>query len=213
MSDGEALRRVRAGEREAFRVLVERYQGRAYRLALRMLRSEEAARDAVQEAFVKAYRALPRFQGRSRFYTWFYRLVVNQCLDARRRDRSDRHVPFEEAGVPHGEGPAAAAPELHGRPQGPAADAMRKELRERIAAAVEALPESSRETFLLREVDGLSYAEIARAQAIPKGTVMSRLHYARRQLREALLAAGVEAPADGPDGARETGGRAPEERS
>lgn len=202
---------MRAGERDAYRVLVERYQGRAYRLALRMLRSEEAARDAVQEAFVKAYRALPRFQGRSRFYTWLYRMVVNQCLDARRRERSDRHVPFEEAGGPHGEGPEAPSPEVHGRPQGPAAGAMRKELRERIAAAVEALPESARETFLLREVDGLSYAEIARSQGIPKGTVMSRLHNARQRLRETLLAAGVEAPGAAA-GAPESG-RGPEEEA
>ena len=78
----------------------------------------------------------------------------------------------------------------------PAAAVLRKELRQRMARAIEALPEGSRETLLLREVDGLSYAEIAEALSIPKGTVMSRLHYARRQLRQLLREAGVAAPAD-----------------
>jgi len=101
-SDEEAIRRVLAGDRDAFAVLVERYQGRAFRLAQRVLRSEEAARDAVQDAFLKAYSSLSRFQGRSSFYTWFYRLVMNQCLDARRRDKASRQVEFEEGGAAEG---------------------------------------------------------------------------------------------------------------
>ena len=87
LSDEEAVDRARAGDHDAFRVLVERYQGRAYRLALRVMRSEEAARDAVQEALLKAYSSLGRFEGRSSFSTWLSRLGRNQCLDASRRDR------------------------------------------------------------------------------------------------------------------------------
>lgn len=206
ISDGEAIRRVRAGERDAFRVLVDRYQGRAYRLALRVLRDEEEARDAVQEAFLKAYGALDRFEGRSRFYTWLYRLVMNQCLDRRRRDRSDRHVPFEEGGAAEGEAAPDDPPEVLGVRFAPAAEAMGKELRRHLAAAIDTLPEAARATLLLREVEGLSYAEIAEALAIPKGTVMSRLHYARRQVKRALIEAGVASPAaDDDQGAADAG--------
>ena len=96
MSDGEAVARARKGDHDGFRILVDRYQARAYRLALRVLRDEEAARDAVQEALLKAYASLSRFEGRSSFYTWLYRLVMNQCLDMKRRDKSARHVDWED---------------------------------------------------------------------------------------------------------------------
>jgi RNA polymerase sigma-70 factor, ECF subfamily len=192
-SDLEVIQRVRNGESEAFRFLVERYQGRAYRLALRVLRDEEAARDAVQDAFVKAYTALARFEGRSSFFTWFYRLVMNQCLDARRRDKSGREVAFEEGGGQELEPEASVelVPEVDGVSFAPAAQLMRKQLLEHLARAVEQLPPAARETLLLREVEGLSYAEIASTLSIPKGTVMSRLHYARKQLQRWLVDAGV----------------------
>src|SRR3990172_7891757 len=87
-SDAEVVARVRGGDREAFGWLVRRYQGRAWRLAVRVVRDEELARDIVQESFLKAYRSLDRFEGRSGFYTWFYRMVMNLCIDSKRRDRS-----------------------------------------------------------------------------------------------------------------------------
>jgi RNA polymerase sigma-70 factor (ECF subfamily) len=192
-SDAAYVEKARAGDHEAFRVLVERYQGRLYRLALRVLRDEEQARDAVQDSFLKIYRSLDRFEGRSSFYTWAYRLVLNQCLDARRRDRSDRHVEFEDERSLDLPEPAPAAV-AGGAGAGPDEDLERSDLRRLMQRAVSALPEDARRTFLLREVDGLSYAEIARSLRIPKGTVMSRLHYARRRLRAALLEAGVEHP-------------------
>src|SRR5262249_4023897 len=94
--DAECVRRARGGDHEAFRLLVERYQGRAHRLALRILRDDEAARDAVQEAFVKAYASLDRFEERASFFTWLYRLVTNQCIDQRRREHRDRRVEWSE---------------------------------------------------------------------------------------------------------------------
>jgi RNA polymerase sigma-70 factor (ECF subfamily) len=195
-SDEEAIRRVLAGDRDAFAVLVERYQGRAYRLALRVLRDEEAARDAVQDALLKAYSALPGFRGRSSFYTWLYRLVMNQCLDMKRRDKSDHQVEWEDGGPGGSDADAHFPPEVNGVRFAPAASLMRQELRERISQAIELLPDGPRETLILREVDGLSYAEISEAQEIPKGTVMSRLHYARKQLQTYLSEMGVVARDD-----------------
>jgi RNA polymerase sigma-70 factor (ECF subfamily) len=148
----------------------------------------------VQEAFLKAYASLHRFQGRSGFYTWLYRLVLNQCLDMLRRRRSERRVDRTEDDPL--ENVAAEPPEVSGVVFEPAAEAMRGELREKLAAAVATLPDAARQTLLLREVDGLSYAEIARVLGIPKGTVMSRLHYARQRLRQVLSGAGVTPEAE-----------------
>ncbi|UCE86064.1 MAG: sigma-70 family RNA polymerase sigma factor [Deltaproteobacteria bacterium] len=197
LSDREAIARAREGDHAGFRVLVERYQARAYRVAVRVLRNDEQARDAVQEAFLKVYTSLRRFEGRSSFYTWLYRLVVNVCLDMRRRDRSDQHVEWDEGrslettdGAEAGYASAAAWD-----PAGPVGEFERSELRSALAAAIATLPHGQREALILREVDGLSYAEIAEALGISKGTVMSRLHYARRKVQRELIASGsVDAP-------------------
>jgi RNA polymerase sigma-70 factor (ECF subfamily) len=191
-SDAEVIARARKGDHDAFRVLVERYQERAYRLALRVLRDEESARDVVQEGFFKVYRSLDRFEGRSGFYTWLYRVVMNLCLDAKRRDRSNRHVEWDEA-VPVAADPGAAdaASELYRERSGPAGSLERAELREFVARAIEQLPDDARQTLVLREIEGLSYAEIAECLGVPKGTVMSRLHHARRRVREILVASGA----------------------
>jgi RNA polymerase sigma-70 factor (ECF subfamily) len=190
-TDDEVIESVRAGDKGAFRVLVERYQARAFRLALRILRDEDAARDAVQDAFVKAYNHLGKFEKRSAFFTWLYRLVKNQCLDVLRRDRSDRWVAWEEGSLAEAEVSDAATPEVEGVSFQPATETLRKQLRERIDAAIAKLPESARETLILREVEGLSYQEIAEAQGIPKGTVMSRLFYARKQMQKLLIESGA----------------------
>jgi RNA polymerase sigma-70 factor (ECF subfamily) len=197
LSDADAVARARNGDHEAFRVLVERYQGRAYRLALRVLGDPDQARDAVQDGFLKAYSSLGRFEGRSGFYTWLYRLIFNLCIDMKRRDRSGRHVEWDDevarevASESPGGNPARDLAE-------PATELERGQVREALARAIEALPEEGRRTLLLREVDGLSYGEIARTLGIPKGTVMSRLHHARRRVREMLIEAGaVEVDADG----------------
>ena len=191
-SDQEAISRAQRGDHAAFRVLVERYQHRVYRLALRILRDEEMARDAVQDAFLKVYASLGRFEGRSSFYTWLYRVVLNLCLDLRRRDRSSRNVEWAEEHTPLSEGadPDSEEP-MEGAPPSPHHVLERAELRDRMAAAIEELPDAARQTLLLREVDGLSYEEIGQALEIPKGTVMSRLHYARRRMQKALIAGGL----------------------
>lgn len=193
LADDADVARARAGDHGAFRSLVERHERRVYGLALRVLRDPEAARDAVQEAFLRVYSALRRFEGRSAFGTWLHRVALNVCLDAKRRDRSARELAWEddatrdvvdtELGLP-----IAAATSDGAEPE---RALVRSELRQGLSDAIEALPEAARAALLLREVDGLSYAEIAHALGIPKGTVMSRLHYARRRLQEALTVRGI----------------------
>ncbi len=206
LSDAEAIARAKAGDHEAFRVLVERYQGRAFRLALRVLGNEEWARDAVQDGFLKAYGSLHRFEGRSGFYTWLYRLVFNVCIDMKRRDRSDRQVEWNEEVALETAPGADGAAGLAAAPAAPAKEVELGELRGAMIQAIEALPEDARRTLLLREVDGLSYAEIAECLGIPKGTVMSRLHHARRRVRELLIEAGAVEPTLAPPGADEVEG-------
>ena len=195
MSDRDAVARAREGDQEAFRVLVDRYQGRAHRLALRVLRDEEQARDAVQDAFLKVHSNLGRFENRSSFYTWLYRLVMNVCLDAKRRDRSSRFVDTPELGdlerVATRESMPASEQKWRSHEESPDDAFDRAQLRDAVARAITALPDASRETLILREVEGLSYSEIAEALDIPKGTVMSRLHYARRRVQELLREAGM----------------------
>ena len=199
-ADADVVQRAQAGDHAAFRVLVERYQGRAYRLALRVLRDEDQAQDVVQDAFLKVYGSLDRFEGRSSFYTWLYRIVMNACLDRKRRDRSDREVEWDEETAsgsladPSGADPVQSGPEV---------EVERSELRGFVTRAIEALPDDARRAIQLREIDGLSYKEIAEALGIPKGTVMSRLYYARRRLQEALRADGVD-PFENGGGAEET---------
>ena len=190
MADALAVARARDGDHAAFRVLVERHQSRAFGLALRVLRDEEQARDVVQDAFLKAYGALDRFEGRSSFYTWLHRIVMNLCLDRKRRERSSRRVEWSE----EIEREVEADPESASAPE-PALALERAELRAQLAQAIASLPEDARRTLELREIDELSYQEIAEALGVPKGTVMSRLHYARRRLRGALVAAGAVAAA------------------
>ncbi len=190
--ESQLVDRARRGDHAAFRILVERYQDRVYGLARRILHDPEQARDAVQEGFLKAYAGLERFEGRSGFYTWLYRLVFNQCIDMKRRDRSSRHEEWDDE-VARDVAPGAdAAPLPLGTELADAANAYhRGQLRVALAAAIESLPEDARRTLVMREVDGLSYEEIAQALRIPKGTVMSRLHYARRRVRDALIANGA----------------------
>jgi len=204
-ADSEIVKRAQAGDHDAFRILVERYQGRAYGLALRILRNEEQAKDAVQDSFLKVYRSLDRFEGRAGFYTWLYRIVMNQCLDHKRRDKSDREVEWNDESAVG----VLDASELAASPAGRDADREapdvaieRSEIRQAVARAINALPEDARRTIQLREIDGLSYKEIAETMGIPKGTVMSRLHYARQRLRELLQEAGIDptAAGDGTEG-------------
>ena len=171
--------RAQRGEQDAFRILVERYQKLVYTLALRMNVPADAE-DAAQEAFLSAWKALPRFRMDAKFSTWLYRLTVNAATDVLRR-RQKEPDSFDTAERPLQAADSADTPEEA---------AQRAERRAMVRRAIGALSENHRQILLLREVTGLSYEEIGAALELTPGTVRSRLARARKELREKLLTEG-----------------------
>ena len=164
-------------------MLVERYQRRIGALALGMVRNRDDALDIAQDTFTRAYQNLDRFKGDSAFYTWLYRIAVNLCMDHRRRASKQAEVPLEPD--ERGEAPPRPLPDGP-RPDQPFERARDAEIAHRVQAAMRELTPEHRAVILLREVEGLSYAEISEVLDCPQGTVMSRLHYARRQMQARL---------------------------
>lgn len=182
--EAELVSAIRAGSEPAFRELVERFRERLYRVAYRLVRNEEEAEDVAQEAFVKAYRSLDGFAGRSSLMTWLYRITRNLALDHLRKRKSHLHVSLDEE-PPTGEGLALAErlPDPAASPTHLAADA---ELFEVVRRELARLSDKHREVLELREFEAMSYQEIAEAVGCNVGTVMSRLYYARSELAERL---------------------------
>jgi RNA polymerase sigma-70 factor (ECF subfamily) len=185
-SDPELVRDARSGDRQAFEALVRRYSERAFRAAFQVLREASQSEEVVQEAFIKAYRGLRGFESRSSFYTWLYRIVVNLALDRRRRESRAPHVEWDDAVLSEVEPRAIQAEAVD-----PELSSQRAQIREIVVRGIQQLPDGQREVLLLREVDGLSYEEIAEGMGISKGTVMSRLHYARKKMVSFLERNGV----------------------
>src|SRR5258706_1241160 len=175
------IQRCLAGDTAAFEPLVEKYRQRVWRLAYQVLHDREEAWDVAQEAFVRAFHSLSTFRGQSAFYTWLFRITVNVATD-RHRQRGAQARAF---------GPERVTEEEWTRSmpdpgRGPEQEATRAEQRERIRRALDALPPKARTIIMLSDVEGLSYREIAQVLNCPIGTVMSRLHNARRKLRALL---------------------------
>lgn len=181
------VKRVRGGDQRAFRTLVERYQRKVFSVALGMLKDKEEAMDVSQEAFVKVYRYLDHFKGDASFYTWLYRITVNICIDVirRRGPQKGEQVEFDEAiAADLSEANIGALGSRLGT--NPQKAALRKELAQKIQEALQEVPEKHRAILLLREIEGMSYEDLARTLNIPKGTVMSRLFHARAKVQKIL---------------------------
>ena len=192
VDDHDLVRATRGGDRDAFRTLFERYHRRAYALAYGVLRNQDDALDVVQDAFIKAHEHLDKFEGTSSFYTWLYRIVMNLAIDLLRKRRRVAPVELDvlDSGVDD-----SLLPKLFGGNPGRAL--LDKEIRARIDEALGELSENHRTVLVLRELEGLSYEEMARAVGCSKGTIMSRLFHARRNMQKRLVDL-VERPAAAP---------------
>ena len=186
LSDRDLVERAKAGDRSAFATLVQRYQKRAFAVALGMLHNRDDALDVVQDAFVKVHKHIGAFQGNASFYTWLYRIVANLCIDVRRRRGRRSEVAFEEAVKPDDTAATGCDVAPQQRGASPVENLARRELRGEISKALDGLSENHRLILLLREVEGLSYEDLARVLKISKGTVMSRLFHARKNMQKAL---------------------------
>lgn len=180
--DLELVEQARHGSAAAFRNLVERHQRRAFAIAFAQLRDEQDAKEVVQEAFLRVHKGLATFNASSSFFTWLYRIVTNLSIDlmrkpARREAELDETRHLEEEDIP-----------LLSRIDGadPADVVRRSEIADRISSALDELPSYHRSVIVMREVEGMSYEEMAEAMGVSKGTIMSRLFHARQKLQRAL---------------------------
>jgi len=182
--DQQLVERAQRGDKKAFELLVGKYQRKLARLLSRFIRDAAEVEDVTQEAFIKAYRALPTFRGDSAFYTWLYRIVTNVTIDTLRRKGMYGEVEFGDQIALGNVDPASrttpsAAPLPHSRLD-------QKEIRQRIDEAIDELSPGQRAVIVLRELEDLSYHEIAEILDCSIGTVMSRLFYARKKLQTLL---------------------------
>lgn len=192
------------GDKDAYRQLVEKYQSKVMGLAFEVVRNREDAEDITQETFVKAFLSLGGFKGQSSFYTWLYRIAYNMSVDFKRKlnRRGGVHVEFKDT-LPKGSGGRAEAESgqeslqdsLAASAEGPQDALIRKETAAKLREVFKELSDEHRSVMTLREIDGLSYEEISDIMGIPKGTVMSRLHYARKTMQRSLI---EYAPPGGP---------------
>jgi RNA polymerase sigma-70 factor (ECF subfamily) len=187
--DLELVRRAQHGDEPAFRQLVERHQRRAFAIALSLVRHEQDARDIVQDAFLRVHKSLPTFQGSSSFFTWLYRIVTNLAIDlVRRPGRNVDELEEERQRISDNPTPEQPDPIWVSKIDGadPIDVLRRKELADRMRKAIDSLPSYHKAVILMREVEGMSYEEMAEAMQVSKGTIMSRLFHARQKLQKAL---------------------------
>ncbi|MFZ9081572.1 MAG: RNA polymerase sigma factor RpoE [Burkholderiaceae bacterium] len=184
-SDLDLVQRVKNGDREAFNLLVLKYQRKVSRLVGRLVRNPDEADDVVQDAFIKAYRALPQFRGDSAFYTWLYRITVNTAKN-HLVSQGKRPISLSELTSNDPDEESFELPVVTTDNNTPEAELMSRQVAEAVNRAVLALPEELRTALSLREIDGLSYEEIAEAMNCPIGTVRSRIFRAREAVAAEL---------------------------
>jgi len=168
---------------DAFGELFALHREAAYRAAMKLAGNREDALDAVQEAFIKAYKNLRDFRGECKFRTWLLRIVANTCFDIRRKKKRQPKLQFDDD---LSEGSVEASERSRASGESPVDAAQRRELETKLAESLEKLSPKHREVFMLFISEGMSYEEIAKDLGISPGTVMSRLFYARQKLRSAL---------------------------
>lgn len=175
--DTELISRCQQGDQGALKEIFERYHRRIYRIAYGVLRQREDALDVVQEVFIKLFRSIKSFKGQSAFYTYLYRLAMNTAIDHSRRSKRGRWISLE--------GEQGFQP-VDGEGKRPDRLAAQRELEEKVKWAIDQLPRDQRAALIYREIEELSYQEIAEVMGCSIGTVMSRLHYGRKRLQQLL---------------------------
>jgi RNA polymerase sigma-70 factor (ECF subfamily) len=173
----QLISRCQQGDQEALKEIFDKYHKKVYRIAYGVVRHREEALDIVQEVFVKLFRSIKNFKGRSHFYTYLYRMVMNTAIDHSRKMGKQFVSSLDE------EGSFEPSEEIE---KGPERILLRKELEEKVKWAMDKLPTEQKVALLFREVEGLSYQEMADAMGCSIGTVMSRLHYGRKRMQELL---------------------------
>jgi RNA polymerase sigma-70 factor (ECF subfamily) len=185
-TDEALMIRFQTGERSAFALLVKRYQGPLYNFALRHLRSTSTAEEVVQDAFMRLVQNAADFKHEARFSTWMFTIVRNLCIDQLRKRALRKHPSLDEAKrADEGDGPTLGE-QTADKKADVERGAVSTQIRERVLAAVDELPDEQREVFLMREVSNLPFKEIAAIVGIPENTVKSRMRYALERLQAAL---------------------------
>jgi len=173
----DMISRCQEGDQEALREIFDKYHKKVYSIAYGVVRQREEALDIVQEVFIKLFRSIKNFRGKSQFYTYLYRMAMNTAIDHTRKagkqvtSSLDAEGSFEPSDEPE---------------KGPERILLQKELEERVKLAMDSLPPEQKAAIVFRDVEGLSYQEMAEAMGCSIGTVMSRLHYGRKRMQESL---------------------------
>ena len=181
--DADLVARVQQGDKKAFDLLVLKYQRKIMRLVSRMVRDQAEIEDVTQEAFIKAYRALPQFRGESAFYTWLYRIAINT---ARNWLASNQRRPSSPSEFQNEEGETFNETDNLTDNNNPESELASREIAETVNATIESLPEDLRTAIVLREIEGMSYEDIAQTMNCPIGTVRSRIFRAREAIAAKL---------------------------
>jgi RNA polymerase sigma-70 factor, ECF subfamily len=187
IQDADLLDRFHAGDADAFALLLQRYERPIYNFLLRSVRDRSAAEDLTQDVFMRVVSSSQGFNRASKFSTWLYTIARHACIDHARRMKHRRHASLDGPGPETDDGPGARLVDRIAH-DGPGVDrhADSEQMRERIARAIEALPDEQREVFLMRHMEGLPFAEIASICEVPENTVKSRMRYALERLQSTL---------------------------